>query len=112
VISSSEARKWSHPRRKKHSTFTSDGTLRELPKARHENLMSRGKLPKGTSFPTRGPLRSKSGTSRPLHSVAKDGWAGTTAPSLWLSIHPIHLAANLGGIPHLAKNERDMGTRP
>ena len=26
-----------------------------------------------------------------------------------LSIHPMHLAGNIGGIPHLAKNERDVG---
>jgi hypothetical protein len=24
-------------------------------------------------------------------------------------MHPMHLAVNSGGIPHLAKNERDMG---
>jgi len=33
----------------------------------------------------------------------------TTALSPWLPIHPIHLAVNIGGIPHLAKHERDMG---
>jgi hypothetical protein len=33
----------------------------------------------------------------------------TDALSLWLSIHPMHLAVNIGGIPHLAKNERDVG---
>ena len=33
----------------------------------------------------------------------------TTALSLRLSIHPTHLAVNIGGIPYLAKNERDMG---
>jgi hypothetical protein len=33
----------------------------------------------------------------------------TTALSLWLSIHAMHFAGNIGGIPHLAKNERDMG---
>jgi hypothetical protein len=27
-------------------------------------------------------------------------------------IQPMHLAVNMSGIPHLAKNERDMGTRP
>jgi hypothetical protein len=26
-----------------------------------------------------------------------------------LLIHPKRLAVNIGGIPHLAKNERDMG---
>jgi hypothetical protein len=31
--------------------------------------------------------------------------------SLRLSIHPMHLAVNIGGIPYLAKNERDMGPR-
>jgi hypothetical protein len=36
----------------------------------------------------------------------------TTPLSLWLSIHPMQLAVNLGAIPHLAKNERDMATRP
>jgi hypothetical protein len=40
--------------------------------------------------------------------VFREIW-DTTALSLWLSIHPIYLAVNLGGIPHLAKNERDMG---
>jgi hypothetical protein len=33
----------------------------------------------------------------------------TTALSVGLSIHPTRLAINIGGIPHLAKNERDMG---
>jgi hypothetical protein len=37
---------WFHPRQKKHCIFTSDGTLRESPKARHDNLPNRGKLPK------------------------------------------------------------------
>jgi hypothetical protein len=31
------------------------------------------------------------------------------SPSLWLSIHPTHLAVNIGGIPHLAKNQRNVG---
>src|ERR1700690_3709680 len=31
----------------------------------------------------------------------------SSALSLLLSIHPTHLAVNIGGIPHLAKNERD-----
>ena len=26
--------------------------------------------------------------------------------------HPMHSAINVGGVPHLAKNERDVGTRP
>jgi hypothetical protein len=33
----------------------------------------------------------------------------TTTFSLWLSIHPMCLAVNICGIPHLAKNERDVG---
>src|ERR1700744_3641624 len=33
----------------------------------------------------------------------------TTALTLWLSTHQRHLTVNIGGIPHLAKNERDMG---
>ena len=40
--------------------------------------------------------------------VFREMW-DTTAVSLWLQIHPMHLTINLGGIPHLAKNERDMG---
>ena len=40
--------------------------------------------------------------------VFREMW-DTTALSLRLSIHPTHLAVNIGGIPHLAKNERDMG---
>jgi hypothetical protein len=40
--------------------------------------------------------------------VFREMW-DTTALSLWLSIYPTHLAVNIGGIPHLAKNERDMG---
>jgi len=40
--------------------------------------------------------------------VFREMW-DTTALSLWLSIHPTDLAVNIGGIPHLAKNERDMG---
>ena len=40
--------------------------------------------------------------------VFREMW-DTTAPSLQLSIRPVHLAVNLGGIPHLAKNERDVG---
>jgi hypothetical protein len=35
-------------------------------------------------------------------------WDITTL-SLWLSIHPMNLAVNLGGIPHLAKYKRDVG---
>jgi hypothetical protein len=31
----------------------------------------------------------------------------TTGLSLSLSIHPMRLAVNIGGIPYLAKNERD-----
>jgi hypothetical protein len=31
----------------------------------------------------------------------------SSALSLLLSIHPTHLAVNIGGIPYLAKNERD-----
>jgi len=52
-------------------------------------------------------------------SLTKDGcpisrfvfcqmWDSNTL-SLRLSVHPMHLAVNIGGIPHLAKNERDMG---
>src|ERR1700722_11832737 len=33
----------------------------------------------------------------------------TTSLSLCLSIHPTDLSVNIGGMPHLAKNERDMG---
>jgi hypothetical protein len=33
----------------------------------------------------------------------------SAALSLLLSIHPTHSAINIGGIPHLAKNERDVG---
>jgi hypothetical protein len=33
----------------------------------------------------------------------------TTALSLWLSSSSMYLAVNVGGIPHLAKNERDVG---
>ena len=40
--------------------------------------------------------------------VFREMW-DTTAPSLRLSIHPIHSVVNIGGIPHLAKNERDVG---
>ena len=40
--------------------------------------------------------------------VFREMW-DTTTPSLQLSIQPMHLAVNLGGIPHLAKNERDVG---
>ena len=40
--------------------------------------------------------------------VFREMW-DTTAPSPLLSIHPIHLTINIGGIPHLAKNERDVG---
>ena len=36
-------------------------------------------------------------------------WWDTTALSLRLSIRPMHLAVGIGGIPHLAKNERDVG---
>jgi hypothetical protein len=35
-------------------------------------------------------------------------WDSATL-SLELSIRPIRLAINIGGIPYLAKNERDMG---
>ena len=38
--------------------------------------------------------------------VFREIW-DTTAVSLRLSIHPTRLAVNLGGIPHLAKNQRD-----
>ena len=34
--------------------------------------------------------------------VFREMWE-TTALSLWLSIHPIYLAVNIGGIPYLAK---------
>jgi len=40
--------------------------------------------------------------------VFREMW-DSTALSLWLSIHPMRLAVNIRGIPHLAKNERDMG---
>ena len=40
--------------------------------------------------------------------VFREVW-DTTDVSHCLSIHPIYLAVNIGGIPHLAKNERDMG---
>jgi hypothetical protein len=40
--------------------------------------------------------------------VFREMW-DTTAPSLCYSIHPMRLAVNIGGIPHLAKNQRDMG---
>src|SRR6202453_4135961 len=40
--------------------------------------------------------------------VFREMW-DTTALSLRLSINPIHLAVNIGGIPHLAKNQRDVG---
>jgi hypothetical protein len=40
--------------------------------------------------------------------VFREMW-DSTALSLWLLIHPMHLAVNIGGIPYLAKNERDMG---
>jgi hypothetical protein len=33
----------------------------------------------------------------------------THCSSLQLSIRPVHLAVKIGGIPHLAKNERDVG---
>jgi hypothetical protein len=39
--------------------------------------------------------------------VFREMW-DSTALSLWLSIHP-HLAVKICGIPHLAKNERDVG---
>jgi hypothetical protein len=45
---------------------------------------------------------------RVSRSVFREMW-DSTAPFLSLSIHPMHLAANIGGIPYLAKNERDMG---
>jgi hypothetical protein len=49
------------------------------------------------------------GTGNPgISLVFREMW-DSTALSLWLSIHPIYLAVNIGGIPHLAKNERDMG---
>jgi hypothetical protein len=35
-------------------------------------------------------------------------WDSTALP-LWLSNHPMRLAISICGIPHLAKNERDMG---
>jgi hypothetical protein len=40
--------------------------------------------------------------------VFREMW-DTTALSLWLSIRPMQRAVNIGGIPYLAKNERDMG---
>jgi hypothetical protein len=40
--------------------------------------------------------------------VFREMWDSTDL-SLWLSMHPMHLAVNSSGIPHLAKNERDMG---
>ncbi len=50
-------------------------------------------------------------------SLTKNGWAilarfrrsGLHCSFPRLFIHPILLAVNLCGIPHLAKNERDMG---
>jgi hypothetical protein len=36
------------------------------------------------------------------------GMWDTTALSLWVSVHPTHLAVNIGGIPYLAKTERDI----
>jgi hypothetical protein len=39
--------------------------------------------------------------------VFREMW-DTTDLSLWLSMHPMHLAVDSGGIPHLAKNKRDM----
>jgi hypothetical protein len=38
--------------------------------------------------------------------VFREMW-DTTGLSLSLSIHPRRLAVNIGGIPYLAKNERD-----
>jgi hypothetical protein len=40
--------------------------------------------------------------------VFREMW-DTTALSLWLSIRLTHSTVNIGGAPHLAKNERDMG---
>jgi hypothetical protein len=40
--------------------------------------------------------------------VFREMW-DTTALFLRLSMRPMHLAVNLGGIPHLAKNKRDVG---
>jgi hypothetical protein len=48
-------------------------------------------------------------TGNPGISLAFREMWDSTALSLWLSIHPTHLAVNIGGIPYLAKNERDMG---
>ena len=40
--------------------------------------------------------------------VFREMWDTTSTFPLTL-IHPKHLAINVGGIPHLAKNERDVG---
>jgi len=40
--------------------------------------------------------------------VFREMW-DTTTLSLLLSIQPMHLPSSFGGIPHLAKNQRDVG---
>jgi hypothetical protein len=67
-------------------------------------------LPNTTKPSSLGNLFSTSNQGRVPHIslVFREMW-DSTALSLRLSIHPMPLTVNIGGIPHLAKNERDMG---
>ena len=109
------------------------GTLPGLLRARRTGTdagQSRGdgSIPEAERSPALDRARpgnlSSSQESSGLHSIVPDLLTNDGCPtsrsffarcgiplplSLGLSIHPRHLTVNLGGIPYLAKNERDMG---
>ena len=62
----------------------------------------------GENIQPRGGCPPNEGRVPHISLVLREMWDSTVL-SHRISIDPIHLAVNIGGIPYLAKNERDMG---